>query len=111
MSWYSIYKTSQFVGWPQLVQSIYQRLMQAQNDNPSAENAADDVHSQGFDQPTIDKALQQAIIMVVGPVGDETQLSDGQRHVVQTIRGQIPTEQPQQPDAGINGQGIQLNSV
>ena len=86
MNWYAFYKNSQFVDFNGLVQSIYQRLIQADRGNPSAESAADDIQSQGSDPQTIENALQQAVFLIVGDQG-ESVLSEPQRHVVQTIRG------------------------
>lgn len=111
MNWYARYKTSQFVDYNALVNSIYQRLVQADRGAPAAENAADDVHSQGFDLTQIENAVQQAVYMIVGNRG-EPALSDAQRHVVQTIRGgaMMGGSEPMDPSAGL-GEGVQLNAV
>lgn len=111
MNWYNLYKVSQVVDYKALVNSIYQRLVQSSQGATSGENAADDIHSQGFDPTTIEQAIQQAVYQVVGDQGEQM-LTDGQRHVIQTIRGgqMMGGESPVNQPMG-EGQGINLNSV
>jgi len=107
LTWYLKYKLSQFVGPQGLANSIFQRLRQADDSHNVAENASDDIQSQGYDQMTIENAIQQAIAMLSASSGNSLQLSDSQRHLLETLRGnQSMTGAPMEPmDGGA------LNSV
>ena len=88
MNWYSRLKMSQFVDFRGLVNAIFQRLKQAEGQPMAAENAFDDVHSQGFDMSQIENAIMQALSYYLGPGGNEMKLNDSQRHLIATLRGQ-----------------------
>lgn len=100
LNWYKNLKVAQFVNFQAIVQSIYQRLVQADRGAPAAENAADDILSQGFAPPQIENAINQAIAKLLGPNGNETQLSEPQRHVIYTLRGVPPPQAEIGVDAG-----------
>ena len=99
MNWYKTIKIAQ-MNINSMINAIYQRLMQAELSQADGESAVDDLFEQGLDPSILEPAIQGAVSLIVGDVGDETMLTPAQQSVLATIRGQIiaPPQQELEPE-------------